>query len=142
MEIVKAGAGHLGAIAALEKVCFPRDPWPEDLIARLGDRFTVALDGDGGVAGYLVLSTVLDEGAIDNVAVAPAYRRRGIGDALVADALARGRALGLAFITLEVRASNAPAIALYERHGFRQVGRRKNYYEKPREDAVLMRAVL
>ena len=141
MRIKNAQPEHIPAIAALERVCFPADPWPEDMIARMADRFTVAVE-DGAVAGYLVLSSVLDEGNIDNVAVAPAFRRRGIADALVADAVIRAREAELAFVTLEVRASNVPAIRLYEKHAFRAIGRRKNYYEKPREDAIIMRLVL
>jgi ribosomal-protein-alanine N-acetyltransferase len=142
MRIEPARQEYVPAIAALERVCFPADPWPEDLIGRLRENFTAALDDDGTLAGYLVLSSVLDEGDIDNVAVAPAYRRRGLGDALVEDAVRRGRERGLSFLALEVRAGNGPALRLYEKHGFRTVGRRKNYYEKPREDAILMTLVL
>ena len=142
MLIKKANAEHIPAIAALEKVCFPADPWPEEMVGRWLDRYTVALDGDGAVAGYLVLSSVLDEGSVDNVAVAPEHRRSGVGDALVADTVRRAREDGLACLLLEVRVSNAPAIRLYEKHGFREVGRRRNYYEKPREDAILMTLVL
>ena len=81
---------------------------------------------------------VLDEGYISNVAVSPKYRRQGIADALIErlDELCSGH--GLAFVSLEVRAGNAPAVALYEKHGFAPVGLRKNYYERPREDAVIM----
>ena len=140
MTITKARPEHDAALAALEEICFP-DPWPVDMIGRLREKFTVALEGDV-LMGHLVLSTVLDEGSIDNVAVSPEYRRRGVADALVLDAIARGREMGLAFITLEVRAGNDPAIALYRKHGFGEVGRRKNYYEKPREDAILMTLVL
>ena len=140
MTITKACPEHDGALAALEKICFS-DPWPVDMIGRLREKFTVALDGET-LMGHIVLSTVLDEGSIDNVAVSPAYRRCGVADALVLDAIARGRDMGLVFITLEVRAGNDPAIALYRKHGFVEVGRRKNYYEKPREDAILMTLVL
>ena len=140
MTIEKARPEHIKALSALEKECFS-DPWPEDMIGRMADKFTVATEGDA-LMGYIVLSTVLDEGNIDNVAVSPAYRRRGAADALVADAVARSRDMGLAFLMLEVRAGNEPAIALYRKHGFREVGRRKNYYEKPREDAILMTLVL
>ena len=140
MTIEKARPEHIKDLAALEKECFS-DPWPEDMIGRMADKFTVATEGDA-LMGYIVLSTVLDEGNIDNVAVSPAYRRRGAADALVADAVARSRDMGLAFLMLEVRAGNEPAIALYRKHGFREVGRRKNYYEKPREDAILMTLVL
>ena len=141
MKTRQADEKNIAEIAAIEAECFS-DPWPADMIARLLPRFTVALDEGGAVMGYLALSAVLDEGSIDNIAVAPAFRRRGVADALVADALARGRGMGLAFITLEVRASNLPALRLYEKHGFLAVGRRKNYYERPREDAILMTKVL
>ena len=141
MHIEKAQPEHVKAIAALETICFPADPWPEDLIERWLGRYTVALD-DGAVLGFLVLSSVLDEGSVDNVAVAPEARRRGVADALVADAVRRAKERELSFLTLEVRASNTPAVRLYEKHGFREVGRRKNYYEKPREDAILMTLVL
>ena len=140
MTIEKARPEHIPALAALEKECFS-DPWPEDMIGRMREKFTVAAEGED-LVGYIVLSTVLDEGNIDNVAVSPAYRRRGVADALVLDAVARSREMGLAFLMLEVRAGNEPAIALYRKHGFVDVGRRKNYYEKPREDAILMTLVL
>ena len=141
MTIRDASAADVAAIAALEAVCFPADPWPADMIARHIDRFLLAADGPE-LLGYAVLSTVLDEGNLDNIAVSPARRRTGVGDALLTEVIRRARALGLALLYLEVRASNGPAVALYEKHGFAPVGRRKNYYEKPREDAVLMTLVL
>lgn len=137
MELRKAAPAHIPRIAAAEKICFPADPWPEEILARARERITVA-EEDGVLLGYIVFSSVLDEGSVDNIAVLPAYRRRGVAEALLADALAKARESGLAHIYLEVRASNAPARALYEKHGFREVGRRSNYYEKPREDAILM----
>lgn len=137
MRIDAANPGDLAAIAALERACFS-DPWPEDVLARRIGDFLLARGGDGGVIGFLCLSHVLDEGSIDNIAVSPTHRRQGAADALMTAALGRARELALAFITLEVRASNAPAIALYEKHGYARVGLRPNYYEKPREDAVLM----
>ena len=96
-----------------------------------------AVDGDT-LVGYIGVQTVLDEGYINNVAVRPEYRRRGIAAALISLLAERAQAIGLAFMTLEVRESNVPAIALYEKLGFTTVGKRKNYYEKPREDAILM----
>ena len=90
------------------------------------------------MAGYAGLMHVLDEGYINNVAVDPALRRRGTADALLDELERRCRALCLSFATLEVRAGNAPAIALYEKHGYRSVGLRRRYYEKPVEDAVIM----
>ena len=99
--------------------------------------FIVAHGEDGSVLGYAGLHVILDEWYIDNVAVDPAYRRQGVADALIG-AFTRFGEAKLAFLTLEVRAGNAPAIALYEKHGFYEVGRRKGYYDDPKEDAVLM----
>ncbi len=140
-RIVPMTARHLPAVAELERVCFPADPWSEALYWAALDNPAVAvllaLGEDGALLGYAVLSTVLDEGNLDNIAVAPDCRRRGVADALLSALTAFGRA-HLACLMLEVRASNGPAIALYEKHGFQAVGRRKNYYDAPREDAILM----
>ena len=93
---------------------------------------------DGAVAGYIGMMCVLDEGYISNVAVSPDYRRKGIGRLLVSEMLSRAEKKKLSFATLEVREHNESAIALYASAGFSPVGRRKNYYERPREDALLM----
>lgn len=141
LRIVPMTKEHLPAVAALEKTCFPADPWSEatfeDVLYSPNAAALLALRGDGGVLGYAVLSTVLDEGNLDNIAVAPEVRRNGIADVLLGAITGFGRE-HLACLMLEVRASNAPAIALYEKHGFIAVGRRKNYYDAPREDAILM----
>ena len=84
-----------------------------------------------------IVERVLDEGYIDNIAVDPNARRHGVADELL-DVFCRFGAANLAFLTLEVRASNEPAIALYRKHGFEEAGRRKDYYTKPKEDAVIM----
>ena len=135
---------HVGQIAALEKLCFS-DPWSEASVAsELDNRLSawfVALDGDS-VAGYIGSQSVLDEADMMNVAVHPDYRRQGIGEKLV---LALAQALtekGIRGLMLEVRESNVPAIALYEKLGFRQVGLRKNYYRAPKENALIMRKEL
>ena len=99
--------------------------------------FIVAEDDEGNVLGYAGLHAVLDEGYIDNVAVEPDARRHGVASALL-EVFCRFAAANLAFLTLEVRASNSAAIALYEKHGFRRAGLRPGYYQKPREDAVIM----
>ena len=140
MEIYTARPEHDAAIAALHEACFS-DVWPEDMISRRRDCFHVA-ETAGEIFGYVMLTTVLDEGSIDSIAVSPSQRRRSVGDALTAAAICRGRELGLSFITLEVRAGNKAALALYEKHGFAVSGRRKGYYEKPREDAIIMTLVL
>ncbi len=140
-RIVPMTAEHLPRVAALEKICFPADPWSEALFRAALDNPAVAIllaQGEGGaLLGYAVLSTVLDEGNLDNIAVARSARRQGVADALLSALTAFGRE-HLARLMLEVRLSNAPAIALYEKHGFIAVGRRKNYYDAPKEDAVLM----
>lgn len=127
-------------IAALERACFSH-PWTESMLQQeLWNEaavIIVALREDGVVLGYAGLQTVLDEGYINNVAVAANVRRQGIADELIAAFVRFGQAK-LAFLTLEVRASNAPAIALYMKHGFAQVGRRRDYYDDPKEDAILM----
>ena len=84
------------------------------------------------------MRTVLDEGYISNIAVSPALRRQGVGMALVQALQREGKTRGLSFLTLEVRVGNREARRLYERAGFREVGLRPGYYEKPREDALLM----
>jgi len=93
-----------------------------------------ALDG---LPAHKIHCSVLAEQSI-KAAIADYYRRQGIADALLEALCARAAALDLAFLTLEVRASNAPAIALYRKHGFQTVGQRRNYYQKPDEDALLM----
>lgn len=140
-RIVPMTAAQLPAVAALEKVCFPVGPWSEALFQAALDNpsmaVLLALGEGGGLLGYAVLSVVLDEGSLDNIAVAPEHRRRGVAEALLS-ALTGFSREKLAVLMLEVRASNVPAIALYEKHGFAAVGRRKNYYDAPKEDAILM----
>ena len=139
-RITDAEEWMLPQLEELEKLCFSL-PWTiEQLRSQLPDEhhiFLTALEGEQ-LLGYVGMMYVLDEGYISNVAVAPEARRKGIGDALIEELMRRAELLGLAFVTLEVRQSNAPAAALYEKHGFTAVGKRKNYYDLPREDAVLM----
>ena len=140
-QIIPMTKEHLPAVAALERICFPADPWSVELFQAALDSpntsVLLAQGEDGALLGYAVLSAILDEGNLDNIAVAPQARRRGVADALLSTLTGLGRE-HLARLMLEVRASNAAAIALYEKHGFIPVGRRKNYYAAPREDAVLM----
>ena len=140
-QILPMEETHLRQVAALEQVCFPADPWSETLFRAALENPAVAVllaEGeDGAVLGYAVLSVILDEGNLDNIAVAPEARRQGVADALLGVLTGFGRD-HLSVLMLEVRASNGPAIALYEKHGFAAVGRRKNYYNAPREDAILM----
>jgi ribosomal-protein-alanine N-acetyltransferase len=89
------------------------------------------------VAGYAGVQCVLDEGYITNVAVDTAFRGRGIATRLLTALDEMARARGLTFLTLEVRASNQAAIALYETCGYQKAGVRRGFYTKPREDAIL-----
>lgn len=144
VNIEPMGECHLDTVAALEEQCFSC-PWPRELFARQrtdGRHVLLCALAEGTVAGYGSFEYVLDEGYIGNVAVDRAHRRQGLGRQLVSALLERGRELGLAFLTLEVRAGNEPARRLYETMGFQTVGVRKNYYEKPVEDAILMTVFL
>ena len=133
---------HLDEVAALERACFSA-PWSRNMLAEELDNaaaaYLVALDAaDGSVVGYAGLLVVLDEGYITNVAVRPESRRAGVASALLDVFVSFAEGNRLAFLTLEVRASTYGAIALYGSRGFRGVGRRPNYYEHPKEDAIIM----
>jgi len=144
IEIIPLGADAseeiIGRIALLEEAEFSA-PWTEPMLRRaLGEEnkyFYAAMAGEF-LAGYIGSQLLFGELEIFNVLVEESFRSRGIGRKLVERLISDARALGAQRITLEVRASNASAIALYEKQGFAEVGRRKNYYQKPREDAVLM----
>lgn len=140
-RIVDAAPSHLDRLEDLERQCFSL-PWSrETLLGQFPDEhhvFLVAEDAAGNAVGYVGMMTVLDEGYISNVAVDPACRRQGIADALLLELLRRCQERELSFVTLEVREHNEPAIALYRKHGFVPAGLRKNYYDAPKENAVLM----
>ena len=138
MTVVPMAERHLTALEAIEKACF-HAPWSEKMLREeLGKGIFLVAERDGQTVGYVGCQTVLDEGYITNVAVSPDCRRQGIARMLIDTLTAQAREHGLAFVTLEARASNAPAIALYEGAGFVRVGVRKNFYTAPSEDAVLM----
>ena len=140
-RIIDTTETQLEQIEKIEQQCFSC-PWTLDqLRSQLSDErhvFLAAVDAGGTVLGYVGMMFVLDEGYISNVAVAPDFRRQGVADALISALMTRAEELNLAFVTLEVRAGNEPAKALYAKHGFVPVGRRKNYYDLPKEDAILM----
>ena len=143
IRIVPMNADHLEEIERLERICFSR-PWSRRMLAEELENqcaaFLVAEDGQtGAVMGYAGLLVVADEGYITNVAVFPEYRRQGVAAKILEIYLNFAQANQLAFLTLEVRPSNEAAIALYQRHGFEEVGRRKNYYDLPKEDALILR---
>ena len=141
MEIIKMNEAHVRAIAEIERLCFS-DPWSENSIAgELTGRLShwlVAVEEEQ-VLGYIGSQSVLGQSDLMTVAVHPDHRRKGIAEALIL-ALSRDlQAAGNQCLMLEVRASNTPAIALYEKLGFDTVGRRPNYYRHPKEDALIMR---
>ena len=135
IRIVPMSAEHLPALAELECVCFA-DPWSEAALRdELGNpcaHFLVAVCAEE-VAGYLGCHHIAGEGFVTNIAVFPAYQRRGIGRALVKAALSEP----IDRLALEVRASNTAAIALYRSLGFVQDGCRPRFYAHPTEDALL-----
>ena len=132
---------HVAAIAELEKLCF-HDPWSERSIAtELTSKLScwlVAME-EQTVVGYVGSQSVLGESDMMNIAVHPEHRRKGIAEALVTSLVSELSARGNHSLMLEVRPSNEPAIALYEKLGFTQVGRRPNYYRNPKEDALILR---
>ena len=141
IRIVPMDASHLDAIAAIEQECFSM-PWSRSMLEEelYNDcaAYLVAEDTQENVLGYAGIQVVLDEGYITNVAVRPEYRRDKVASRLVKVFFDFALAHDLSFITLEVRPSNAAAIGLYQKFGFEEVARRKNYYDKPKEDAILM----
>ncbi len=141
MRITEMKAIHVPQVAALEKLCFS-DPWSEESVAgELKNQFSFWLvaEDDGVVTGYIGCQIAYPEVDVMNVAVHPDHRRRGIAAILVEALTDHLRRLDCTCLSLEVRASNDPAIALYEKMGFETVGRRPNYYRHPKEDALIMR---
>ena len=151
---------HIGAIAALEAANFSA-PWDEASIrAELENPLALWLAAEGEAAegqaaegeaaegeerpllGYVGSQSCFEDADILNVCVAPEARRQGLAEALMRELETRLIPKGIEKITLEVRASNEPAIRLYEKLGYSQVGTRKNYYEKPREDALILQKSL
>lgn len=141
MEFVRMNECHVDAIAKLEVQCFS-DPWTRDAIMSEVNNplslWVVAIDGEQ-LAGYVGSQSVLGWADMMNLAVAPEYRRQRIGKGLIEELITRLKDIDVTQLSLEVRASNEPAIALYEKMGFAQVGRRPNYYFHPKEDALILR---
>ena len=142
IQIVPMNADHLEELEKLERNCFAL-PWSRKMLAEELENqcaaFLVAQNSiTQQVMGYAGLLVMADEGYITNVAVFPEFRRQGVAAKLIAvfENFARGNKL--AFLTLEVRPSNTAAIALYKGFGFEEVGRRKNYYDLPKEDALIL----
>lgn len=136
--IEKMRAEHIPQIATLETECFSQ-PWSEnalsDELKNDNSHFLVAVCD--GVMGYIGVQEICGEAYITNVAVFEKYRKLGIGRALIKAACSGAESRKCEFITLEVRESNQPAIALYESEGFEKAGIRKNFYSSPTENGVI-----
>ena len=131
---------YISGVASLERECFSH-PWSEKSLREELDNdqahFLCAV-ADGFIAGYIGVQEIVGEAYITNVAVSEKFRRRGIAEKLLEEAERGAIKRGCVLITLEVRASNDPAKALYKKRGFKEVGSRKNFYSDPREDAEIM----
>lgn len=144
MIIRKMEPRDVPAIAELETICFS-DPWSENSVASELDNplsYWLVAEDNGKIAGYVGSQSVLDAADMMNLAVSPDYRQRGIGQALVNGLVQYLQQNNVIALLLEVRVSNTPAISLYKKMGFVQVGRRPKYYHNPREDALILRKEL
>ncbi|MCX7615075.1 MAG: ribosomal protein S18-alanine N-acetyltransferase [Clostridiales bacterium] len=140
-KLIPLDKAHVYELEALEKMCFS-DPWSAgsflEEIHNPNAVFYVCTYGDK-IIGYAGFLYVLDEGYIANVAVHPDFRRKGVGETLINGLLNKASDLGCSFLTLEVRSSNTAAISLYQKYGFIPCGIRRGFYDKPTEDAILMK---
>lgn len=130
----------LSALVALEATCFPRDPWSKTALASHlsdGTGYAILYEEEGEPLGYLLARVIPPEAELYRIATLPACRGRGIGDKLLSYFQDNLTVASCDALFLEVRESNVPARRLYEKHGMRMYARRKNYYQNPKEDAVL-----
>lgn len=144
MRIVKMRREHVAFVAEMERQCFS-DPWSEKSVASELDNplsLWLVAETEGAVAGYVGSQTVLDSADMMNLAVSPNFRRQGIAERLVNGLMEALGEKGVKSLLLEVRISNEPAKRLYQKLGFEIVGKRPGYYEKPREDALILRKEL
>jgi [ribosomal protein S18]-alanine N-acetyltransferase len=145
LTVRRATAADLDAILTIENGAFP-DPWSRRSFASLLDaptvRMDVLVDAEGAVLGYVVLLCAPPDADVANIAVSPRARRQGAGRRLLGTALGAAARAGVRTVHLEVRESNVAARALYAAFGFAPVGRRRGYYQQPREDALVLRATL
>ena len=141
MIVRRAGGDDVDRIAEMEKVCFPEEPWSREMVAAefsgLNPTRYFAAEEDGVIVAYAGIWVIPPEGYITNVAVLPECRRRGIASLVLRQMIGECLAEGVTDITLEVRVSNVPAIALYRSFGFEEAGVRRRYYQDG-EDALIM----
>ena len=141
MEYTIMTADHVHQVAQLEGECF-HDPWSErSIAAELNNPLSLWLVAlhEQQVVGYVGSQSVMGEADMMNIAVSSRYRRMGIAQELVERLVSALNDAQVHSLTLEVRASNEPAKALYSKLGFEQIGRRPNYYRNPKEDALILR---
>lgn len=140
MLIREMKEADLAEVCRIEQEIFS-DPWSyedfEDSYQSENNTYLIA-EIDGKIAGYCGYWGIADEGYIYNVAVREDYRRNQIGYKMLAELISHAKDRGITALTLEVRQSNEAARSLYERLGFVNAGIRKDFYTKPKEDAVIM----
>ena len=140
IEVRRMTASDVNSVCEIERACFTR-PWTgQNFLDSLNNGcsvFFVSLDG-GTITGFIGADDVGGEVYISNVAVREEFRKRGIASALIDAMNSYCIDNNAEFITLEVRVSNTPAVNLYEKSGFENLGRRKNFYSAPNEDAFIM----
>jgi ribosomal-protein-alanine N-acetyltransferase len=141
VEIRSAVREDVPVLVAIEQEAPTAAHWNRELYEiRIADGLVLVAAEEGSLCGFVCAREVAGEWEIENVVVASRMRRRGVADALLLEFLCRVRDRRGAVVWLEVRESNHPARRLYEKHGFRESGRRREYYANPVEDAVLYRA--
>ena len=142
--IVPMQQSHIAQITALEKQCFS-DPWSETSVrSELSNplSFWLVAEEDGKLIGYVGSQSVPPEADVMNLAVAPEWRNKGVGRALMTALIAQLHSRGITALFLEVRDGHTPAQNLYRSLGFVEVGRRPKYYVNPTEDALILRKEL
>lgn len=140
METVRMTMEDVDAVTEIDRRCF-EIPWSKNAFTdEMNNQLAVyfVVKDEGKCVGYCGLWNVAGEGDITNIAVLPEYRRRGIGSILLETLIRHASGLHLSLLTLEVRAGNKPAQALYAKYGFKRIGARKRYYSNNGEDAWIM----
>ena len=138
--IRRAAKSDIPKISEIENSSFS-DPWDKQLFLDVidsKDKYLMIAESGKEVEGYVVFEKILDEGHITNLAIAVKYRKKGIAAGLVNYVLDLAKGLGIKEIFLEVRESNEAAKSLYSKFGFKEIGRRKGYYPKANEAALVL----
>lgn len=144
MLIRRMTAQDVEKVAQIESANFTQ-PWSENAFItalQSKDNILLVAERDSGIIGYICMYVVLDEGEITNVAVAQSSRGDGVGSLIMREAFGCAAKAGVQRIVLEVRVSNTPAIGLYKKMGFVELGIRKGFYDMPKEDAYIMEYIV